>query len=608
MTDEKGRGPGNLRKVVDNATPVRRSGGGGEGGEPQRALGPPWLLPEDAPVIPLGVNGDNYYYLDALQQLRIVKDKDHSRLKVQSLFGHTTTYFYAVWPRLDAKGNATGWMPEAPVEALMRAASERGVWDVVNRVRGAGAWRQDDGSLVFHCGDTVWRGPGDMVKPGLAQLERYVYPSAPAVPRPAEDPQRDGEDGPAHELLVILKTWRWKRGEIDAVLLLGWIGAALVGGALPWRPLAWITGGSGTGKSTVHDILRGLFGDAILSVSNVTAAGIWQTVRHSSLPVAVDEIEAKDDNRRATAIIELAREAASGTVMIRGGQDHESVQFTARSCFLFSSINIPPLMQQDVNRLAILELDSLKSTTPPALVTDRAAMNNLGRALRRRLADQWHRFDTTLETWRAQLASQGHSARGADQFGVLLTCADLLLSDAAPEFEVLSGWTDKLSPEALRAMSDDASDEQRCLDHLLTSPAEMWKGGQRSPIGRYIRRVADVENTIDDALDFNDAVQVLADLGLRVEFLRGQDIEGLYLCVANSHQGLARIYKETHWAGKSGATGGWRQTMMRLNGARSLRDFINEQNGTPREVLRFGSVPCRCICIPIKTVFCDADD
>jgi hypothetical protein len=32
------------------------------------------------------------------------------------------------------------------------------------------------------------------------------------------------------------------------VLLFGWIGAAMVGGALDWRPLAWLTGDRGTGE------------------------------------------------------------------------------------------------------------------------------------------------------------------------------------------------------------------------------------------------------------------------------------------------------------------------------------------------------------------------
>ena len=33
--------------------------------------------------------------------------------------------------------------------------------------------------------------------------------------------------------------------------MLGWLAAGKLGGALDWRPLIWVTGGSNTGKSTL---------------------------------------------------------------------------------------------------------------------------------------------------------------------------------------------------------------------------------------------------------------------------------------------------------------------------------------------------------------------
>ena len=238
----------------------------------------PWYLPEDSPVTPLGHILDMYYYLDAARQLRVIKAKDHSRLNILSLFGRRQAYLYAIWPRLDQdaktkKYYASGWRPESVIEALLDSAARAGVWDVMGKVRGPGGWVEDDGSLVFHCGDVLWLGSNDMRPSGSMISADYVYPTGAPGARPAEDPQPGGEGGPAWKLMELLGTWAWKRGEIDAILLLGWIGAAMLGGALDWRPVAWITGGRGTGKSTLHNILKSVI-ESMLSSSNATAASI----------------------------------------------------------------------------------------------------------------------------------------------------------------------------------------------------------------------------------------------------------------------------------------------------------------------------------------------
>ena len=570
--------------------------------------GAPWYLPDDCPVTALGLILDVYYYLDAARQLRAIKAKDHSRLNVLALFGRRQAYLYAVWPRLqqDSKTKtwyASGWRPEAAIEALMDAAARKGPWDIMGKVRGPGGWVEDDGRLVFHCGDVLWLGGNDTRPAGTMISDDYVYPTAVAGARPAENPQPGGEDGPAWKLLELLNSWAWKRGEIDALLLLGWIGAAMLGGALDWRPVAWITGGRGTGKSTVHKILKSVI-ESMLSSSNATAASIWQVLGHASLPVAIDELEARDDNRRAQAVIELAREAASGGVLYRGGNDHTGVQFTTRSSFLFSSILIPPLAAQDISRMAILELEKLGSITPPDLVNDRAGLRALGRGLRRRLVDGWPQFHDRLDMWRRQLEVVGHEARGADQFGTLLAIADLLLHDSDPAIDRqadedrLAGWTAQLSPEAIASQSDDAPDEARCMHRILSTPADVWRGGAKYPVARYVR-VAAGRDLDDEKVDLAAARDILGCIGLRVERLGVYDEK--YLCIANDHQGLAKLFDGTHWADRSGTGKQWRQTLLRLPGADLLSEFTNDK-GTARQTLSFGGVACRAVCVPIDTV------
>ena len=594
-----------VAKVIESAEPVARppaplsstpaeppahevvpageaSGRGGGGSD---------ILPESCPVTPLGVQGDSYWYLDALHQLREVRDKDHNKNKVRSLYGPHIGRLHGDFPRYGKNNQVIGWDGEAASEGLMQAAAARGVWDVFGRVRGPGGWLGEHGELVMHCGDIIVSTNLARSEAGIAMADtsfapgrrgRYVYPASAGLPRPLEDRaiSRDG----AEALLGILKTWNWSRGETDAVLLLGWMGAALLGGALDWRPLVWLTGDKNTGKSTLQKLLRLVFGEAMLSVTDATEAGIRQTLGHASLPVALDEAESEEDNRTIARIVRLARQASSGGQAVRGGASHEGHNFTIRSCFAFSSINTPPLMSQDLSRIAVLDLYELPTDpggTLPSLRLDPAECARLGQGLKRRLIEGWPRFAQTLETWRNQLAGAlGHVARGADQYGTLLACADLLLFDGLPDPDTLGGWTEKLSAVAISERQDDASDHDRMVRHLLSS-VHVTTGGKRTTFAELALRAAGREPGSDEDMRWlaNKALQTY---GLKVvAFLDHQ-----WLAVANQHQGLAAIFKDTHWAGRSGAGGVWMQAAARVPNAH-------------RGGRRIGGTMTRCWLLPL---------
>lgn len=563
-------------------------------------------LPEGCPVIPLGVNGDRCLYLDALHQLVELKKEKHGRLSLQGLFGSHIAYLYQTWPRKNADGDTVGWRAEKAGEELMAACARRGIWDVFGRLRGAGGWLGEQGELVLHCGDGIARSkpPGDAstlpvdpsdlhaswssspTRPVYEQpgdIGRFVYPAAAAQPRPSEDPARAGEVGPAWWLRALFKTWNFERGELDAHLLLGWLGAAIAGGALKWRPMVWMTGDIGTGKSTLQEVVQFVLDDALISVGDTTAAGIWQKVGYSSVPVALDELEPDADNRKQAGVIQLARKAASGAVTLRGGADHSGQDFVAKSCFLFSSVLIPPLQPADVSRMAILELGALKSATAPALEPDR--LRQAGRQLRRRMLDQWPRFHQTLQLYRHAMTEGGHGGRGSDQFGTLLACADLLLFDDVPSSDELAGWKEQLAAAGLAELRDHARDHERCIDHLMTFTADVYRSGRKAETGDYVRRAAGRfrQGESHDRVEPNE---VLATYGLRVVWREDRD----WLAVANSHQGLAKLYEGTHWAAASGAGGVWSRSLARIEGA---------QRGV---FVRIGSRSHRCVLIPIDRV------
>lgn len=564
-------GPGTLKQVADaiaaaaTVAPAQPEFGddGGEGTDDH--------LPEDCPVTPLGIVGMTVFYLDENRQLIALAARDHSRLNLMKLFGNQTSYLYKYWPRLkeDTDGNfiAVGWKPELVAEVLMSAAATRGIWNPADRERGIGARRGDDGELVIHFGNRVtvfpagphpWRNRKDCA-PGL--IGRYIYPAAEPQPEawPGLVPQ--GKDDPVAALLTMLNTWRWKRGEIDAVLLLGWFGAAMIAGALKWRAMCWVTGGAGCGKSTLQDMIK-LMLAALLDAEDASAASIWQTLGNSTVPVALDEAEPEEDNRRLNALVKLARAAASGSKFRRGGNDHKAIQFTIQSAFLFSSILIPPMPPQDLSRMAILQLQKLPGNAK-APTLDPKKLRVVGQQLMRRMIDGWSRFEDTLEYFRASLAEVGHSPRGQDQFGILLACADILLNDATPssDCETPAAWVLKLDAATINETEDQGQDEDAMLQFLLTTAVDPFRDGKRHLISHWLRRAAGFDGA--STLDMEKAQEALGLHGLKVDHYDGVQC----LAIATNHEGLAGIFANSHWKAKPGSPGVWNQAALRLPGA-----------------------------------------
>jgi hypothetical protein len=86
--------------------------------------------------------------------------------------------------------------------------------------------RRAEGELILHCGEFLWI-DGKMQPAG--EHGDYFYVRRPRTIAPWSQPV-ELEDNPAVKLFEILRTWNFVRGDVDVMLVLGWIGV----GAL-WR-------------------------------------------------------------------------------------------------------------------------------------------------------------------------------------------------------------------------------------------------------------------------------------------------------------------------------------------------------------------------------------
>lgn len=557
---------------------------------PVARRGLPIVLPEDAPVKALGTREGEYYFLDSLGQIRHLPEGSIGRTHILSLFGGDQ-YLKQTWPIFRFDETEGKWIEQdkfdhdkmAPV--LIASCTTRGVWDPSDKVRGCGTWAEESGALVMHCGERLYRTKDRVVHNERAGVQgALLYPRRPPLPEPLFEGTRDA--GPA--ILDQLYTWNWKRNEIDPKLALGWLVASFIGQAALWRPMLWVTGGKGTGKSTLLRLFEWVHSkSALIMPSNTSQAFIYQKIGDSSLPVALDEFEAKEDNRRVQDVIDLMRIAASGGELGRGGSENNPKTYVLKSCFCAFSILIPPLTPQDISRMAILQLGQLsRNKQDPELqfsapaeydlaLGNRERWSREGRRLRARVLEQWHRYPQTYNSYFYALMQQGHDSRAASQFGSLGAGYDLAMYETFSAAHALD-WAKMLPARDLAETKGHVDEPEACLQFLLASTADLARHGTHETIRFYLDRARRDLDEGSRTNDPDDANRILAKIGIRVyrdaerisiDTKTGKEGPLWWIAISNTHAKLGEIFKETHWKGRPGSPGTWAQALRNLPGA-----------------------------------------
>jgi len=543
-----------IKDGLDNSTEVIPAPDENDYGEPVGKVEDyptVYSLPDNFPVKPLGVLGEVAYFLDGMSQLRELKFKEFVKTRLQSLFIPEPKIVETYWPRFNKEGKRVknSWAAEAGSTILMTHVAKAGIFNPMDKIRGRGCHLSASGQLIWHLGNAILI-EGEMQRPGL--IGDHVYPGAEKCVPPKH---YDDLENPGYELRDIMNQWFFQRPKLDSHLLLGWIMAAMVGGALAWRPLMWITGDSSTGKSTLHEVIVEALGNSI-DVTDPTGAGIWQKLQYDTLPVIIDELEAEEDNRRSANVIKLARQAASGGKILRGGSDHQAKEFHAKSCFMFSSILHPPLPPQDQNRIAILNLNAIPQGTPKPLL-DQARIKRIGQALKSRFHRYHKIYQDVFTKYYDGLVAVDHKGRSADVYGHLLACAHIAEHNQVPSDEHVKKWCDQLDYEVINETDDKMNDAQSCVHHLLTCEIDPFNSGSKKV----------VSEVIYDAIkkDSDYSYKALERHGMKIIKVVGQP----YLLVCNQHKNLLELFKGTHWMGRPDTPGVWIQSLRRLPGAKA---------------------------------------
>jgi len=522
-------------------------------------------LPLSCPVQPLGTSWregkDLYYFLNPLGEVHALDAKSMGKGPIAGLFKGRTAWLWWAWPRWNAKHTeVVGWEAEQARDALIDACGFTSIYDP-DRIRGRGAWRNVDGSLTYHAGDRVFVG-GRWLRPGTH--DGWIYPGRPPMGTPWPVTVLAETGGPFDYFREVFGTWNWRRKAIDPYLLACWLAQAMIGGALDWRSMVFVTGEKGSGKSSLQKVLLTAAGRGALHSVNTTGAYIYQKQGHDAMPVLVDELEAQAGGitAKVMAIVEIMRTASSGGRIGRGSSEGEAKDYECRANFAATSINVPPMRGQDQSRFAVLNLDPFEKASADGGGLDWRAIEENGRQLLRRMLDGWPRWARTLEAYkRALIEIGGHDARGADQFGALLAAGHIADRDEDPTKEQLEHWATALKASYLTETAHKTDDWRECLRHLLDVIPEgmRMKNDIRPNLGARLAQFRRQPGGLEDL------ARLATSVGCAISFKKGdvQTWENARLFIPYSHPETAKLFAGTTWAGIPGAGGVWHTTLQR---------------------------------------------
>lgn len=303
--------------------------------------------------IPMGYD-DGFFYVWSRASCLLHRMKKGSAAMRDSLLAIAPASFYA--------GNfphkALDFDANHAVDWLMSSCRARGFF-APTMVRGRGVAR-DGGGIVANLGDRLV-----IIKDNKRQVinigNQRDFDNVYKVGKPLEyKGKKMLAASDVAQLTAGLDRLSWAHKDSPKILT-GWLVAALVGGALRWRPHCWISGASRSGKTWLMDnVIRPILGGfCIFATAKTTEAGVRGELNSESIPVVFDEAESENkiEKARLQGVIDLARQASSddGARIIKGvmGGEGTNVHY-CRSCFLFASVNYGLDAPADRNRFVHL--------------------------------------------------------------------------------------------------------------------------------------------------------------------------------------------------------------------------------------------------------------
>lgn len=510
--------------------------------------------------LPMGyLENSSYIFFDQPRRLLIVETSNRLTTLATLMNMAPRSFWENRFPKLK-DGKFIGADSMLAGDVLMAACRQKGGFDP-GQVRGRGVYL-DNGKVVVNFGDPV---PEDV---------KHLYVCWLSV----DIDVNQGAGFDAKSVFTLLQRFNWSNPSA-AFLLMGWATLAPICGVLDWRPHVFITGSKNTGKSTIIGALERLLGaTAIVLDGTSTEAGIRQKIGPDSRPVILDEFEADSNIPRMKNIVKLARSASSASGHIaRGTPEGRALEFNIRSSFLFGAITPMAVTAADRSRIVVLPLEKHQSDPKVAEAIARDVADLA------KVAPQWcgaaiNQIENVLASIPLiRTVMPPCDSRHALNISSLLAGAWCILNRRAiTEAEARALVTEHMAVINELVAAHDGDDATDCLNALLEHRVKddlmlgnLLAYAKREKLGQ-----------ADDRASLNRKLQTL---GIKPE-------KGGFL-IANSHRGLAEVFRGTIWE-----VGGWNASLGRLPDAEKTKQR------------RFGDHRGEAVWLPASVIPDDYDD
>lgn len=427
------------------------------------------------PLIPLGARGNCCVYFSRPHaRIYELMPEKHTRL---SLLAMASLADYAAWLRPDLPPDAVEKF-EAPIlHRAARALLEMTGGRMFNHasLRARGVWLDPEtGRALYNAGRACYlAAPADAhAAPECVDAVRppHIYTAATELPPPGEP--LTFEQGCAVIEFLSARSWAFKNA---GILLAGWLAAAVLAGALPYRPHVWINAPRNTGKTFLRDDIVSLLGNfsCVQDGAMSTPAAMRAALNSAALPVISDEQETHAGDMRAAANVEkkleLARIASKGGVVSLGTQGGGVRDFSLLSCFMFLSVDNSLKRDTDLSRWILLDLRRASSDELAKILARRTAARaklpaNIAPRIIARLMDELPAMLKNIAALERALIDDGNAPRRAELMGCMLAGAHALAQGG--------GMTDGdikaccLIAKQYAAQESPDNDFTRCIDCL----------------------------------------------------------------------------------------------------------------------------------------------
>jgi putative DNA primase/helicase len=449
----------------------------------------------------------------------------------------------------------------------------------------------DERRHVFHFGDHLTVDGIEM--PVNDIRSKFLYPTATRLPGPADTALTDAD---GRKIVDIAKQFRFTSASAYA-LLCGWIALAPICGALRWRPHVWLTGGTGSGKSTILElfVLKLLGKLALPAQGSSTEAGIRQELSSDARPLVIEESEQNDElaERRIQNILTMIRQASSDSEArtLRGTVTGKSQSFYIRSMTLLCSVQVVLKQQADRDRIAKLSLKPKRdidnrpqdwkftSGGLKEIEKDKTISNRLLRRIINLLPVTLQNVEIFAELAANRLGTQ----REGDQYGTLLAgCWSLMNSGLVtiPEAEKFIDQFD-LAPFV---EDSEVEESTRCLNAFMAATLRTDHGKDLS-IHEVVCAACGFE-TEGVTIRAEDAKALLRRHQMTIVGPKQAEPHDRFLALSNQATSIGKLLNGTPWAAD------WRGQLLRET------DVVSTYEN---RTVSFGSHKSKCIAIALRT-------